>query len=192
MGGWWCLGEVRNTTGGPVTNVAVQIAMSAPGETGTTATAFAALDFIPPGASVPFGALFAGTPSGTPSAGTPQSDPRAEGNRTYKALLLSAESADGLADRYAWFDVADTRLARAGELITLAGTVRNDRSDEVNRIVLVATVYDAVGQVTGFRIQSLAGSLPSGGSLPFEFQFSPAGGEAATFAVVAQGRRASP
>lgn len=166
-----CYGEFVNTTGGPITNLSVRVALLNADDTpGDSTTVYSPLDLIPPGAAVPLAAVFA---NGS--------------QRAAVGAVLTADSGAALADRYALLAVSDVAGAETSGGFTLSGTATNTAAVTVSYIALVASVYNSAGAVIGYRKIILAEPLAAGAGAQFSIAL-PGVSSAARWAVVAEGR----
>lgn len=167
-----CLSEFVNTTGQPIVNLAVQATLvNDDGTPGSSGVAHSPLDLIPPGAAVPLAVVF---------------NAPAEGN-TASALVTQADSGAGLADRFVWVTVNEVSGAPAQGGFTVNGSLVNPASIELRSVVVIATVYNALGSVTGYRKIVLAEPLAANASAVFSI-ILPGSPEADRWTVIAQGR----
>ena len=167
-----CLSEFVNTTGQPIVNLAVQATLvNGDGTPGTSGMAYSPLDLIPPGAAVPLAVVF---------------NAPAEGN-TANALVTQADSGAGLADRFVSVTVNDVNGVPVQGGLTLNGSLVNPTSIELRSVVVIATVYNALGSVTGYRKIVLAEPLAANASAVFSI-ILPGSSEADRWTVIAQGR----
>jgi LysM repeat protein len=171
VGSLLCLGEFVNRLDQPITNLSVNVAILNPDNSiADTAIAYAPLDWIPPGASVPLGAVFA---SGS--------------QRAAAAQVVSADSGAGLADRFTMLDVGQVSGASTSGGFALSGAVTNSTAAEIQRVILVGTVYNSASAVTGYRRIAIEQPLEPGVSMAFSITL-PGVSSAAHWAVLAQGR----
>ncbi len=169
-----CLGEFVNTTDQPVTNLSVRVTLlRSDNSWGDSATAYAPLDLIPPGAAVPLGAIFANEMSGAA--------------RTALAAPLTADSGAALAGRYLLLTVSEARgeLTPAG--FTLTGAVTNPAASEIKQLTIVGSVYNSAGSVIGYRKLTFAEPLAANAGQQFSMTL-PGVASPARWAVIAQGR----
>jgi hypothetical protein len=167
-----CLSEFVNTAGQPIVNLAVQATLiNEDGTPGSSGMAYSPLDLIPPGAVVPLAVVF---------------NAPAEGN-TANALVTQADSGAGLADRFALLTVNDVSGSPAQGGFTVNGSLVNPISTELRSVVVIATVYNALGSVTGYRKIVLAEPLAANASAVFSI-ILPGNSEADRWTVIAQGR----
>ncbi len=137
VGGLWCMGEVLNTTGQPVTNV--QVSATLVGHDGTslaTVAALVAADYLPVGERAPFAVLFKEPPAGAVDV---------------RLSLLRGESVGAITAGFVPLPVSDLQGGISGPQYRVSGLVTNDAGVEVSRVVVVVTLYDAEEQVLGYR-----------------------------------------
>lgn len=166
-----CLTEFTNNTDQPIINLSVKATLlNSDNSIGDSTVAFSPLDLIPPGVSVPLGAVFNGG-----------------SQRLAIASPLTAEVGGGLADLYATLPVPNVTTSTTDGAFTLTGTLTNTSPTALNTIVVVGTVYNAAGAVTGYRKVTLPAPLAVGESAAFTLSM-PGVAEAARWQVIAQGR----
>jgi len=179
MGGLWCLGEMRNTSGLPLEQLQVAVTLyDDDHEPLATASAFVQLDLVVPDASAPFAILFPDAPATFAS---------------YEAHPLSAIPAY-LGGFYSDLEVLD--IAVEGERYasyTVSGRIANVGPEDTVGVSLVVTAYDALGQVVGVRKGVPEHNVVArGGETEFHVEFVPAGGPVITTTVQVLGRRLQP
>jgi hypothetical protein len=176
-GSVWVLGEVFNSTDQPVENVQVRVALlDAAGQEVASDAPFAALAAIPPGGRAPFSVLFNAPPSGVID---------------FRADVVRADQAYEYEARYAQLQVTDVQTRPAGSQYGVSGKVSHTSARNAAGAVVVITLYDDRGRVTGFRQFPLPDDqLAAGGSTAFDVLVSPDPSEpvVANAAVVAQSR----
>lgn len=176
VGGVWCMGEVRNTTGGPVTNIQVQVTLVASDGTPlATQMTLAAADYLPADGRAPFAVLFKAPPTGYADA---------------RVSLLRGEMVSAITAGFTPLEVRQTAGAVSGPQYRVTGVLVNTAGDTVNRIAVVVTLYDRDGKVIGYR-QTVLGEevvLSAGQNREFRILLTPQGLEApAAFHVLAWG-----
>jgi LysM repeat protein len=178
VGSLWCLGEVVNSSQASIENVHVRVRLhNAAGEELARQEVQAALDLIQPGQRAPFGILFAPAP---------------EGAERFSVETVRAEASTEPASRYAPLELAEVEAGPVGALFEVTGSVVNPGERAVTAIMVVVTIYDADGQVTGYRQSRLAEGLPPGERLPFAVSLMPYGGVPDSYGIGVQGRLANP
>ena len=177
VGGVWCLGEVVNTTAGPVTNMQVQVTLvSADGQPLMTGLTLAAADYLAPGKRAPFAILFKAPPAGFSDA---------------QVRLLRGEAISQITAAFVPLDVARVEGAVSGPQYRVTGQLLNNSAVTLNRISVVVTLYDDESQVVGYR-QKVYGAeeviISAGQSWEFRLLLTPQGLEPpASFQVLAWG-----
>ncbi len=175
VGGLWGLGEVANQTDRPVENVLIEVTLYlADGAQYGSLNTWAARGLIPPGETSPFGVLFQEVPA----------DPV-----NHRISLLGGEWAARPEKWYLDLAVADENGGPVGATYRVTGVVRNSGGETAEQISLLVTLYDAAGQVTGFRKVFLPDALPSGAETPFDIRLSPGGPGTEYHTVAVSGRR---
>jgi len=181
VGGMWCLGAVVNQTESAVENVRVAVTLyNADGSPLVTMDSWAARDVIPPGESAPFGVLY--NPSDIP-------DPPADLNG-HQVTVLSGERVTRPDAWYSGLLVAKHQGGPAGAIYRVTGTVQNSGEQAAERVTLLVTLYNAEGQVTGFRQETLPNPLPAGTQEQFDIRLCPGGPDTDHYTVVVSGRPA--
>jgi LysM repeat protein len=171
VGSLLCLGEVVNSLDQPITNLSVRVTLLNPDESaGGSAVTYAPLDWIPPGASVPMGVVFA---SGSQQAALAQ--------------VMTADSGLGLAERFSMLAVSEVAGAATTAGFTLSGSLTNTAPIEMPTVIVVGTVYNSALAVTAYRRVVIEQPLGPGASLSFTLTL-PGVSSAARWAVLAQGR----
>jgi LysM repeat protein len=175
VGSLWCLGEVVNTTGTPVTNVHMLVTLfNAGGQRVAEKDTFVAADLIPPGERAPFGALFIDPPPGQVA---PQ------------VSLIRGQAAGELAASYVPMSAIETQGRPSGPQFEINGAAQNDGDLSAGSVIVIATTYDADGLVTGFWHEAvvLEAPLAPGETAPFSLLLICYGDVPADFSVVALG-----
>jgi LysM repeat protein len=150
-GGWYCWVEAHNPNEQAIENVSARIILAgSDGLPFASQTAFGALDVVPPKAGVPLAALFAAVPTETVAA--------------TEADLLSANIVpdSGASGGTVMLEVsAQPAQFVAGEW-RVQGQARNPTTQPLGTAAVLLTLYDAQGQVIGFRKMELASGLAAG------------------------------
>lgn len=176
VGGMWCMGEVVNTTAGPVTNLQIRAILVA--EDGTplvSAVALAAADYLAPDGHAPFAVLFEEPPAGVADV---------------VVSILRGEAVSAITAGFVPLDVAQTEGAVSGPQYRVAGQLVNNSGVTLRRITVVVTLYDDEKRVAGYRQQVFGEDVvvPAGQRLNFESLLTPQGLDApADFQVLAWG-----
>ncbi|MHB8625643.1 MAG: hypothetical protein ACYDBJ_04635 [Aggregatilineales bacterium] len=160
VGSLWCVGLIRNSLSVTVTGVIVRVSLvTADGTALTQQDVLGARPLIRPGEWTPYGALFKTPP--TEIAG-----PVAE--------LVSAESIPE-ADSAVTLPVENLRSAPGQDgdsVYRVQATIHNPASVAV-RALIVATLFDSAGHVTGFRQIEPDTLLLSGATLAIDLNITP-------------------
>ncbi|HOU14009.1 MAG TPA: FxLYD domain-containing protein [Anaerolineae bacterium] len=176
VGGVWCMGEVVNTTGSPVTNLQVQAALVAhDGTPLALSVALAAADYLAPSGRAPFAVLFKSPPSGYTDV---------------RVSLLRGETVSAITADFTPLDVVHPVGAVSGPQYRVTGQLVNNTGISVSRISVVVTLYDREGKVIGYRqmLFDKAVTLSPGQSKEFKLLLTPQGLEPpASFQVLAWG-----
>jgi len=126
VGGVWCMGEVVNTTDGPVTNIQVQVTLVAAGGIPLQSSiALAAADYLAPGARAPFAVLFKSPPTGYADV---------------QVSLLRGETVSAITAGFAPLDVAQPSGAVSGPQYRVTGLLVNNTGTAVSHITVVVTL----------------------------------------------------
>jgi len=173
-GGLWCLGEVVNTSAGPLTNLQLQVTLvAADGTPLLSRTVLASADYLAPAARAPFAVLFEKPPAGV-----------AEAN----VVLLRAEAITAITAAFVPLDVSDPVGAVSGPQYRVSGALVNRTGYTVSRMTVVVTLYDADARVIGYREQVTAADvlLDNGQNRAFSVLLTPQGLDIpANFQVIA-------
>ncbi len=178
LGGLWLLGEVVNDGEMPAQNLQLTLdLLDSAGQTIHTTTAWVVASLLPPQQRAPFGILL------------PQRPP------DFASTRVSVTSGDSVIDRGTrYLDLVVTGQAADLEetQVNLEGEIENVGEAAAGQILLVATLYDAQGRVTGYYQVVFDEVLPAGSRLPFAFSAAPPGGRAVTYQLFAQGLQVNP
>jgi LysM repeat protein len=176
VGGVWCMGEVVNTTEGPITNIQVQVTLvTADGMPLQSSVTLAAADYLAPEGRAPFAVLFDTPPTGYADV---------------QVSLLRGEAVSAITAGFTPLDVAQPAGAVSGPQYRVTGLLVNNSGFAVSRIAVVVTLYDVDGKVIGYRQTILDDEtvLPAGQSQEFKILLTPQGLEPpASFQVLAWG-----
>jgi hypothetical protein len=174
VGSLWCLGLVRNNLTVAVQQIVIRIYL-----VNAEGTALAELDtaaarlMLAPGETSPYGVLFNAIPEGVLGP---------------VAVLISTYEADKF---YQSLEVHDVKSQPYNAGYRMTGTVLNTTSATIHEPSLVITLFDAAGQVTGFRQWRWPDEqiLMPGASLPFDVEAIPQGMNTMRVEASAEGRR---
>jgi LysM repeat protein len=176
VGGLWCMGEVVNTTGGPVTNLHIEVTLLAPdGAALLTARTLAAADYLAPNARAPFSILFRRPP---------------EGVADVDARLIRGEEMSAITAGFIPVTIVGAEGGVSGPQYRVRGTLVNESGRNLTRLSVVATIYSADGNVVGYRqvIMIEEAWLLAGEQRTFELLLTPQVVETpAGFSVIAWG-----
>jgi len=163
-GGLWCFAELQNNFAEGVENLSAQFTLVSPGEgKAPSQVAFALLDILPPGQSMPLAAYF---PPPVPAAATP------------RVTLLTAIRLLPGDPRYLPLAVQASLVSVdwTGRSARVSGSIAStSRSGRAQSLWVLAVAYDASGNVIGVRRWEAPTALDAGGSLPFDFTVSSVG-----------------
>lgn len=173
VGSLWILGEVENEGEFPATNVQVQISLAGrDGGPPLLVPAWVVPAVIPPGATAPFGVLIREAPTlNTPPTVSIVSGESLPSIGTYTLDLALSEVEDTIDEGH----------------VAVSGQVENRSDEPVTQVTVVATFYDAQGEVNGYAQQRLDGPLAPGASLPFALDVAPPGGITVDYQLLVQG-----
>lgn len=176
IGGLWVLGEVQNSSGQPLEQVRVGVALldQAGGEIART-TGLVALDLLDVDDLAPFALLFGSAPGDFERYLTfPVSAVPAHVGSYYRDLVVENVASEG--ERYAAY--------------TVTGTVRNIGPEDAVSVQVVLTAYDPLDRVVAMRkVPPEHNVISPGGSTTFSIVLAPVGGPVTRIAAEAQGRR---
>ncbi len=161
VGGIWCMGEILNTTGEPVTNLQVEVNLLAPDATSLmTARALAAADYLAPQERTPFSVLFKNPPNGVVDA---------------EVNLVRGEAISLITSGFVPVQVVAAEGSVSGPQYRVRGALRNDSEQALTRVAVVATIYNADGAVVGYRELVMPDDfvLGSGEERPFDVLLTP-------------------
>jgi len=161
VGGLWCMGEVNNTTGGPVTNLQVEVTLTAPdGMALASARVLAAADYLPPEGRAPFSVLFREPPNGVTDV---------------VVKLVRAEPVSPITAAFVPLDVVGAEGAASGPQYRVRGALLNESGQTLSRISVVAIIYNAAGDVVGYRQLAMGDdvSLAGGDQRTFDMLLTP-------------------
>jgi LysM repeat protein len=137
VGGLWGMGEVLNTTDGPVTNLQVEVTLLAPDGTPLlTARTLAATDYLAPQARAPFSVLFRRPP---------------EGVADVEVRLIRGEAISAITAGFVPLTVVGAEGSVSGPQYRVRGTLVNESGRNLTRVSVVATIYGVDGSVVGYR-----------------------------------------
>jgi len=167
------LGEVLNTSGVDLERIAVQVGLfDAADRPLSSQSNLIELDMLAPGGRSPFVVRFAEAPAQIAS---------------YQARVVAAAPAyTGTHSRS--LSAENTALEQQAGLMIVSGTVYNRGETEALDVIVVVTLYDALGRVVGTRSTlSQPATIAAGSDAAFRIELVP-GGPVADFSVQVQGR----
>ncbi len=175
IGSLWLLGEVTNDGETAVENIQVEIGLlAADGQSVGSVTAWVATSIILPGERGPFGVLLNEPPT----------------NFAQPAVaVVAGQAVVELGSRTLEITISEPELATNGESVTLSGVMTNSGAEAASQVRLIATFYDAQGNVTGFQQQMVAEQLGMGEERPFRLEAAPPGGTTVTYTLHAEAQR---
>ncbi len=176
LGGFWCLGEIRNTTGLYLEQAGVKIVLlDAQGKAVAEAQEYVQIELLRPGERAPFAVRFTDPPQSFASyIATPWQGVQGYVGNYY--LDLSVSDLQGEGERYSVY--------------TVSGSVSNIGPEDAVDVLVTVTLYDALGRVVGLRRDAPEHNvIPRGGRTTFALDLTPAGGPVTDFRVDALGRR---
>lgn len=178
IGGLWVLGEVQNSSGQPLEQVRVAVALLDKSDVEIArASGLVALDLLGVNEIGPFALLFGSAPGDFDRYLTfPLSAVPAHIGGYYRDLVVEDVESEG--ERYAAY--------------TVTGTVRNIGPEDAVSVQVILTAYDPLERVVAMRkVPPEHNVVSPGGSTTFRIVLAPVGGPVARIAAVAQGRRRS-
>ena len=178
IGGLWVLGEVQNSSGQPLEQVRVAVALLDKSDVEIArASGMVALDLLGVNEVAPFALLFGNAPGDFDRyLPFPLSALPAHVGGYYRDLVVENVESEG--ERYAAY--------------TVTGTVRNVGPEDAVSVQVILTAYDPLDRVVAMRkVPPEHNVVSPGGSTTFSIVLAPVGGPVARIAAVAQGRRRS-
>lgn len=176
LGGFWCFGEIHNSTGTNLEQAGVTILLlDEDGATVAQAQDFIQVELLRPGERAPFAIRFDAPPRTFASyLAVPWKGLRGYVGSYY--LDLVAQDTQGQGERYATY--------------TVSGFIANTGPEDAVEVNVTITLYDALGRVIGTRRAPPEHNvIPLGGRAAFSIELTPIGGPVAGYAVHALGRR---
>lgn len=163
-GGLWCFAAVENNRAESVENLSAQFTLlSADGQTGPSQVAFAPLDLLPTGRSMPIAAYF---PPPVPAEAAPRLE-----------LLTSIRLPPG-DSRYLPVAIQDSLVSVdwSGRSAQVSGrVVLTAPTGSAKSLWVLGVAYDSAGNVVGVRRWEAATALEAGKDLRFDFMISSVG-----------------
>jgi LysM repeat protein len=171
LGNAWLMGEVVNRTAEAVENIQVTVAIGS-GDSTRQVTVWVVPGVIPPDGHAPFGMLVTGV--------------SAESSIT-NASIAGGTVVTDLGNRRLDLTIADSDITVNDNLVQIRGSVRNDGAVPSGTVVLVATLYDASGAVSGFAQWLLQEPLAPAAVQSFALDVAPPGGTVVDYGLTVQG-----
>jgi hypothetical protein len=174
VGSLWCVGLVRNTLSTTVAGVIVRVSLvTADGTALAQQDVLSARPLIRPGEWSPYGALFTAPPDGVagPVAELIAEEAMPQSNSDVVLLVENLHDAPG---------------ANSGLAYHVQATIENPSGSPV-RAVIVATLLDSAGRVSGFREIAPDMPLAPGATFPIDLDITPLTAGATHSAVSADG-----
>jgi LysM repeat protein len=176
LGGLWGLGEIRNTSGLDLEQVALSAALlDSDGNVLAEEHVPVQLELVAPGERAPFAVRFS-TPPRTFASYliTPLTAIPGYTGNYYRDLIVKESSGEG--ERYSTY--------------TVSGKITNIGPEDAVDVVVTTTIYDALGRVIGTRrVPPEHNVIPRGGDTTFAVQITPIGGPVSSYGVTVLGRR---
>jgi LysM repeat protein len=173
VGGLWLVGEVENSGSQAVEDIQLSLTLVDDGGRALQAVNVWVLPgVIPAGGRAPFGVLLQRPPDNV--AGL-------------QAAVIGGQTVIDLGNRYLDLAVSQGRVNIETDQATVSGVLTNRGQSAAANVLLVATLYDAQGNVSGYQQLLLEGPLQPGQSVEFNIPVAPPGGLTvrAAFAVLA-------
>jgi LysM repeat protein len=176
LGGLWSLGEIRNTSGLDLEQVAISTTLlDDDGNVLAAEEVPVQVDLIAPGERAPFALRFHAPPRTFASyLITPLSAIPGYTGNYYRDLIVKDSSGEG--ERYSTY--------------TVSGKISNIGPEDAVDVIVTTTIYDALGRVIGTRrVPPEHNVVPRGGDTTFTVQITPIGGPVSSYEVTVLGRR---
>ncbi|MEZ4641365.1 MAG: FxLYD domain-containing protein [Chloroflexota bacterium] len=174
VGSLWLVGEVFNQSEFAAESVQVEISLlDEAGAVLATAVSWTAAPIIPAQTRVPFGVLIAEPPVAF----------------AYPTVaVIGGATVTDWGTRYADLLVTETAVAGDGDRVQISGQVTNRGTETATNLLLIATLYNAQEDVSGYAQLQLDTTLAPGENTPFVFDATPPGGQVVTTQIIAQGQ----
>jgi hypothetical protein len=175
-GGLWCFALVRNDYAETLENLSAQFTLlDSGGRELTSQIVYGLLDILPPGASIPLAAHFA---------------PPAPADAGLRAQVLTAIRLLPGDARYLSVMLENTLVSveASGRSAQVTGRVILTGTGTANTLWVLATAYDASGNVVGVRRWDSPSALMADVPVSFDFLVSSAGPEIARVEFLAEAR----
>jgi len=162
-GGLWCFALLQNDYAETLENISAQFALlDSSGQQIASQVVYGLLDILPAGASMPLAAHFTGPVQA-------QTAPRVE-------VLTAIRLLPGDA-RYLPVSLENTLVSvdASGETADVSGRAKLPGTGTANTLWVLATAYDAAGNVIGIRRWESAAALNANATIAFDFPVSSVG-----------------
>ncbi len=156
-GGLWCFGLLQNNYAETVENLSAQfVLLEASGQEVASQVAYGLLDILPPGASMPLAAHFA---------------PPVRTDASLNIQVLTAIRLLPGDTRYLPVELENTLVSvdASGRTAELSGRVVLTGSGTATTLWILATAYDATGEVVGVRRWESPAALTAQAPVAFDF-----------------------
>ena len=174
VGSAWLMGEVENRGVFSAENIQIEINLADDnGESLGSLTVWAAASVVPAGERAPFGVLreeFSAEPAAITTS------------------IISGNTVYNAGSRYLDLTIIDSEMAQQETHITVSGRISNT-GEYSSTVSIIATLYDEVGNVSGFTFRSVEQTLQPGDISPFELAIAPPGASTIDYRVFAIGLR---
>lgn len=172
VGSLWLLGEVVNEGDVAAENVRVEVWLTAADGTPLTAVSgWVAVPIIPAGNVAPFALLV--------------NDPPADFEYPVVAVV-GGQSVVDLGTRSLGVAVTEQEMVVDGGGVVVNGRIQNITETTLDQVLLIATLYDAQGRVSGLQQLDLASPLAAGETAVFQLNAAPPGGEVVAVRLLGQ------
>jgi LysM repeat protein len=162
-GGLWCFGLLQNPYAETLENISAQFdLLDADGQPSASQVVYGLLDILPPGGAMPLAAHF---------------EAPAPANAALRVTVLTAIRLLPGDTRYLPAQPENTlvRVEAAGQTADASGQVLLTGAGTANTLWVLATAYDADGNVVGVRRWQSTAALKPDGQMSFDFSVASAG-----------------
>ena len=172
VGSVWVLGEIENKGELAAQNVQVEVVVSGvDGADLARRSAWVVPGIVLAGEKAPFGLLL------SELSAEPQ---------TATASIVGGTSVTDLGSRYLDVVLLGSDSSIEENRVTISGTIQNTGERMASATVIAVTLYDAVGNVSGYTQQLLEQPLNAGDTADFELSITPPGSTVVDYAVSIQ------
>jgi hypothetical protein len=169
FGSLWCLGELFNNNGIALDQIVIRLYLTdAQGNVLAQAETALPRTILFPGEQSPYGILFRSVPASMENVIATVA--RAEPNTTARKRNITLNK---------------LKFSPQQSAFVLSGTIQNNTGDPLSSLIVVVTLKDAAGRVTGFRQVRLSfqPALPPEGQYPFVIDLIPQGLNTITYSA---------